>query len=379
MTGDLIGTLRYMSPEQALAKRVIIDHRTDIYSLGATLYELLTLRPAYEGNDRQELLRRIAFEEPRPLRRINPRIPAELETIVLKSLEKNPAERYATAKELADDLRRYLQHEPIRAKKPNWMQRVGKWSRRHPAFIRAAVVILFLITVGSLLSTWIIWQEKKQTGKALASEQQARDLAMAALRDLTDDIVQNQMARAPTLTEENKEFLRKIIKHYESFAAITADDAASRSIRAEGYYRVGLMRYRLGEYKEAEAAYCDALAIRKQLAVDYPSRAEFHQDLAKSQERLGIVLTDTGRLEEAEAAFIDALAILNNWLLTSPPGLTSGRVWQVATTTWPYCSRTRAGSRKRRTPTSRPWPSKSNWSTTSPTGLTSATSLPRSP
>jgi serine/threonine protein kinase len=90
MTGDLIGTLRYMSPEQALAKSVIVDHRKDIYSLGATLYELLTLRAPYEGNDRQELLRQIAFEDPKPFRRINPRIPAELETIVLKALEKNP-------------------------------------------------------------------------------------------------------------------------------------------------------------------------------------------------------------------------------------------------------------------------------------------------
>src|SRR5207247_2800453 len=79
MTGDLVGTLRYMSPEQALAKRVVVDHRTDVYSLGVTLYELLTLEPAYPGRDRQELLRQIAFEEPRRLRRLNKTVPAELE------------------------------------------------------------------------------------------------------------------------------------------------------------------------------------------------------------------------------------------------------------------------------------------------------------
>src|SRR5205814_884687 len=101
-----VGTLRYMSPEQALAQRVVIDHRTDIYSLGATLYELLALAPVFQGSDRQELLRQIAFEEPRPPRRVNRAIPAELETIVLKALEKNPAERYATGQELADDLGR---------------------------------------------------------------------------------------------------------------------------------------------------------------------------------------------------------------------------------------------------------------------------------
>jgi tRNA A-37 threonylcarbamoyl transferase component Bud32 len=80
LSGDLLGTLRYMSPEQALAKRVLIDHRTDLYSLGVTLYELLTLEPAFTGRDREEVLRQIAFEEPKPSRRLNPRIPEELET-----------------------------------------------------------------------------------------------------------------------------------------------------------------------------------------------------------------------------------------------------------------------------------------------------------
>ena len=115
MTGDLLGTLRYMSPEQALAKRVGIDHRTDIYSLGATLYELLTLEPVYAGRDRQEILRRIAFEEPRPPRRLDAAIPVDLETIVLKAMAKDPAGRYGAAQELADDLGRFVKHEPIRA------------------------------------------------------------------------------------------------------------------------------------------------------------------------------------------------------------------------------------------------------------------------
>jgi serine/threonine protein kinase/DNA-binding SARP family transcriptional activator len=183
MTGDLIGTLRYMSPEQALAKHALVDHRTDIYSLGATLYELLTLEPAYAGPDRQELLRQIAFEEPRAPRRMNKFIPPELETIILKSMGKSPEERYGTAQELAEDLRRYLQHEPILAKKPTWIQRANKWSRRHPAVVRSAMVVLFLITAGSLLSTWLIWQEKQRTSLArdqaesnekLAIEQQHR-------------------------------------------------------------------------------------------------------------------------------------------------------------------------------------------------------------
>jgi WD40 repeat protein/tetratricopeptide (TPR) repeat protein len=126
---------------------------------------------------------------------------------------------------------------------------------------------------------------------------------------MTDEIVENQMARGTTLTDENKEFLRKIIEQFETFAAITGDDAESRSIRAEGHHRVGLMRYRLGELKEAESAFADALVIRKQLAADFPTRPEFRADLAASHDKMAFVLYETSRLKEAESDFADALAI----------------------------------------------------------------------
>ena len=99
MSGDLLGTLRYMSPEQVLGKRVFIDERTDVYSLGVTLYEMLTLRPAFEGSDRAELLRKISFEEPIAPRRLDPSIPPDLETIVLSALAHDPRQRYETARE----------------------------------------------------------------------------------------------------------------------------------------------------------------------------------------------------------------------------------------------------------------------------------------
>jgi tetratricopeptide (TPR) repeat protein/serine/threonine protein kinase len=153
VTGDLVGTLRYMSPEQALAKRVVIDHRTDVYSLGATLYELLTLRPPFPGTDRQELLRQIAFDEPLPPRRLDRAVPAELETIVLKALEKSPADRYATAQELADDLRRFLEDRPIRARRPPLWLRLRKWGRRHrPLVASLAAGVLVLLVVGVVMA-----------------------------------------------------------------------------------------------------------------------------------------------------------------------------------------------------------------------------------
>src|SRR5262249_16984651 len=107
-TGEVLGTLRYASPEQALAGRGVVDQRSDVYSLGATLYELLTLRPLFEGRDRNELLRLTADEEPRPPRADAPAVPPALETVVLKALRKGAGDRYATARELADDLQRFL-------------------------------------------------------------------------------------------------------------------------------------------------------------------------------------------------------------------------------------------------------------------------------
>jgi serine/threonine protein kinase len=102
MAGDMLGTLRYMSPEQALAKHGLVDHRTDVYSLGVTLYELLTLRPAIDGRDREEILRHIAFAEPRPPRALNPAIPRDLETILVKATAKEATERYGAALVLAN-------------------------------------------------------------------------------------------------------------------------------------------------------------------------------------------------------------------------------------------------------------------------------------
>jgi serine/threonine protein kinase/Flp pilus assembly protein TadD len=167
-TGDLVGTLRYMSPEQALARRVAIDHRTDVYSLGATLYELLTLRPVFAGKDRQELLRQISFEEPVAPRRVRQGVPAELETIVLKALEKNPADRYATAQELADDLQRFLKDEPVRARRPTLAKRFTKWARRHrPAVTAGAVVVLMALA----LTGYIAWTSHDRAVRRAASEQ----------------------------------------------------------------------------------------------------------------------------------------------------------------------------------------------------------------
>src|SRR5262249_8960521 len=142
---DLLGTLRYMAPEQALARHGLVDHRADIYSLGCTLYELLTLRPAISVTDRAEILRHIAFEDPTAPHKLEKSVPSDPETITLKCTSKTPAERYATAGELAQDLRRFLGDHPIKAKPPTLFQRARKWSQRHRHLVRATAVALVLV------------------------------------------------------------------------------------------------------------------------------------------------------------------------------------------------------------------------------------------
>jgi tetratricopeptide (TPR) repeat protein len=172
MTGDLLGTLRYMSPEQALARRDLVDQRTDIYSLGVTLYELLTLEPPFAGSDQQELLRQIAFEEPLPPRRWNKAIPAELETVVLKAMEKNSADRYGTAEELAEDLRRFLEDRPIRARRPTLLHKLRKWSRRNRAVV--GTLLGSLVVLLASLAALFVWriQERRQQAEDRAAEAQ---------------------------------------------------------------------------------------------------------------------------------------------------------------------------------------------------------------
>jgi serine/threonine protein kinase len=183
MTGDVLGTLRYMSPEQALARRGLVDHRTDVYSLGVTLYELLTLRPALHGRDRQELLRQIAFEEPPPARQNNPAIPRELETIVLKAMAKEPPDRYAVAQELADDLRRFLEHKPILARRPTWPERVVKWSRRHAAAVGTAALVLLVGVVGLAVSNRMIARRNAEIVRRSAEVVRQRDEIKRALKE----------------------------------------------------------------------------------------------------------------------------------------------------------------------------------------------------
>ncbi len=139
-----------MSPEQASGRKFLVDHRTDIYSLGVTLYELLTLQPALSGVGAKEIIRQVSFEDPRSMRLINPRIPVELETIIAKAISKNPQDRYNTAAELADDLDRFCNDQPIAARRPSIAQRFRRWTAKNRTLAGMLTIGLVFAFSGSL-------------------------------------------------------------------------------------------------------------------------------------------------------------------------------------------------------------------------------------
>jgi eukaryotic-like serine/threonine-protein kinase len=370
MSGDLVGTLRYMSPEQALAQRVNIDHRTDIYSLGATLYELLTLEPVFAGAERQELLRQIAFEEPRRPRQVNPAIPVELETIVLKALEKNPADRYASAQEVADDLQRYLNDEPIRARRPSFMQRMRKWGRRHRAVVWsgtiAAMILVAMAIVGLAINNVLVTREKNEKIEALdhaLREKREKELALIAKEVALGDAVrekkradeslllvthernekttalnvaireklradenlakarqvvkqylvkttQNPRLRAADLSSLRKELLATAIPFYEEFVKQAQDDQDLEAERARAFGELALVRQETGDPRRALADTEQRLAIYQRLAAAYPKDPRYRHEVANTHRNLGNMHLELAQHARSEQSYHEARKLL---------------------------------------------------------------------
>jgi serine/threonine protein kinase/Flp pilus assembly protein TadD len=164
-TGDVVGTLRYLAPERLQGQS---DPRGDLYGLGVTLYELLTLRPAFEEADRARLVGRVLHEEPPRPRRLNPEVPRDLETVILKAIAKEPARRYATAAEMAEDLRRFLADRPVRARRASALERLWRWCRRNPV-VAGLLAALVLVCAGGFAGVTWKWREAE-----LAREREGR-------------------------------------------------------------------------------------------------------------------------------------------------------------------------------------------------------------
>jgi serine/threonine protein kinase len=340
-SGEPVGTPFYMSPEQVRGKPALVDHRTDIYSLGATLYELLTLRPPFSGTTRDELMLQIVFEEPRRPRAVDRAIPLDLETIILKAIAKNPAKRYATAQELADDLQRFLDDKPILARRPTIRDRAVKWARRHQAVVRTVGVFLVLAFIGLATSSVLIWHKNRQYLEQLDKTRAARKKAIEALNgqvkiiaEELDPVLQDELIRSSQTSP-----LRRLIPHQieslgealQSYETYFADEGANpneqeayqraRLNYGRAYGEIGNLRRLLGKPDEAKAAYENAIIIFQQLtegsAKGSPDNRLFRMNLARSYRFLGDVLL-ASHPEVAREKYENAVT-LDEGLVAEPP------------------------------------------------------------
>jgi serine/threonine protein kinase/tetratricopeptide (TPR) repeat protein len=303
MTGDVLGTLRYTSPEQASPQRTVVDHRTDVYSLGATLYELLTLHPVHDGHERAELLHSLAFVEPKPPRHWNRAIPRDLETIVLKALSRDVHHRYATALEFANDLRRFLDGKPILARRPSVMDRLGKWSRQHRMVVATAVLFLVLAVVTLATSTVLIARQQREV-------ERQRDEARQAVDDMYTDVATEWLAQQEELEPLAQKFLTKALDYYKRFARGPTPDLVALLKTAIAHRRIGEIQERLGHSNEAESAHTRAVSILQKLVSDAPSGFRYQVELAASRNALARALLTLGRFDEGERLVRGTITLL---------------------------------------------------------------------
>ncbi|MGZ0174415.1 MAG: protein kinase domain-containing protein, partial [Planctomycetales bacterium] len=288
-TGDLLGTLRYMSPEQVVGE---FDHRSDVYSLGLTLYELLTFRPAHDASIRSRIVEQISAASPKSPREINPAIPKDLETIILKATAHGPSDRYQSAKELAEDLQRFAGGFPIQARRFSAAEQLSRWGRRNPALAWTTATTAILLVTVAAVSMWGLISARSanrelmtERGRTQIEAERAEDnlrLALQAFEEIVDGISQRGIPQSvqsdlnsdietedgeaaqpvanltPAVTEADADLLNRLLNFYIDFASRNEASPEVAAQTAKAQRRVGEIYQRLGRHEEAIAAYENA-------------------------------------------------------------------------------------------------------------------------
>ncbi len=311
-TGDILGTVRYMSPERFRGQ---CDVRADVYALGVTLYELLTLKPVFASGDRLRLIEMIRQTEAASPRSVDSRIPRDLETIVIKAIDKDPKRRYQSADEMGEDLQRFVRDEPIKARRVGPVERFARWCRHHPAVAGLVAAVLVLMAAGTAASTWqaVVATRAREDLAAknaeLAAEQakvQARfDMAIKAVETFHTGVSEDMLLKNPEFKELRTKLLKEAKRFYEELETLLAGqtDAKSRKALAAGYYQLAELTFKIGDQKQALAVHRQALTVRRELAAEPGADVETRLDVARSLHATGYLLRNTGDLAGALSAF----------------------------------------------------------------------------
>jgi len=304
-TGEVLGTLRYMSPEQAAGKPHLVDHRTDIHALGATLYELLTLHQAFDADDHQALLMQIQNAEPTPPRRRNPAAPVDLETILLKTMAKSRDDRYATAGDLAADLRRFLNGEPLVARRPTWLDRTAKWVARNAraVTIAACIAVVVIVMGGSGL---LVAHHRREAARLRDDVQEITREIQVAL-DVLGAGASERLRDVPGAEPTRRFLLQESLRRYQRFAAAAERQSAWHEPRGELHFNIAAISARLGDTEGALQSYAKAREAFVAQCREQPSARQPHRALALCDLNTSLLLADWGRADEARERLAESL------------------------------------------------------------------------
>jgi tetratricopeptide (TPR) repeat protein len=311
-TGQMLGTPEYMAPEQADGRAGAVGPPTDVYGLGAILYECLTGRPPFRGDGPAAVVRQVLDREPVPPRRLNPSVPADLETVCLKCLQKSPGHRYPAARDVATDLDLFLAGRPILARPVGLAQRTSRWCRRNR--LAAALIGLVVLTAvaGGALVGWQ-WSRAEREADTARRERDTADAerrrAEAHLTRATDAvdfigrrIAEERLADVPHADPVRREVLEYAVRFYEGFLDTEGDSPAARRAAATAHLKVGGFRHRLGDLNGAADAFRSAVRLGEAgLAAD-PDDRDARLTRLTAAGRLCEVFLAAGRLADAEAA-----------------------------------------------------------------------------
>lgn len=316
-TGDFIGTARYMAPERLKGQG---DARADIYGLGVTLYELLTLKKAFGNDDRLQLIDNIANQEARRPRDIQSSIPLDLETIVIKAMEKEPRKRYQSAQELADDLRRFVDDQQIQARRATKIEQLGRWIRRNKALttgicsMAATIVVLivsaFLISQQRDLANANFKEAEKQRKAVDAQREIAEEnfqLALDSVNTYFTTVSQETLLNEPGMEPLRGTLLQLAKDFYADFASRRENDTSVRAAYVDAIYRLGVIELAIASQPTAVELFRDAEAKIKSVA-GYESQPDLMQVLLSCNIALASALKDAGELEASEVQVLEGIS-----------------------------------------------------------------------